>query len=77
LSGLSLRVVEDTVFLLMGFQEDKHGVQVLLAKDNMVNQKLAVRLLEKRGYTVRVVGDGQSAVEAHETGQFDIVLMDV
>ena len=58
-------------------REDKHGAQVLLAEDNLVNQTLVVRLLEKRGYTVKVVGDGRSAVEAHEFGQFDIVLMDV
>jgi signal transduction histidine kinase/CheY-like chemotaxis protein len=58
-------------------REDKHGAQVLLAEDNLVNQTLVVRLLEKRGYTVKVVGDGRSAVEAHESGQFDIVLMDV
>jgi two-component system, sensor histidine kinase and response regulator len=58
-------------------QEDKHRARVLLAEDNLVNQTLAVRLLEKRGYTVKVVGDGRSAIEAHETSQFDIVLMDV
>jgi signal transduction histidine kinase/CheY-like chemotaxis protein len=58
-------------------QEDKHRARVLLAEDNLVNQTFAVRLLEKRGYTVKVVGDGRSAVEAHEASQFDIVLMDV
>jgi signal transduction histidine kinase/CheY-like chemotaxis protein len=58
-------------------QEDKHCAQVLLAEDNLVNQTLAVRVLEKRGYAVKVVGDGRSAVEAHESGRFDIVLMDV
>jgi CheY-like chemotaxis protein len=58
-------------------EEDKHRARVLLAEDNLVNQTFAVRLLEKRGYTVKVVGDGRSAVEAHEASQFDIVLMDV
>jgi two-component system, sensor histidine kinase and response regulator len=58
-------------------QEDKHRARILLAEDNLVNQTLAVRLLEKRGYSVKVAGDGRGAVEAFETGQFDVVLMDV
>jgi len=58
-------------------QEDKHRTRILLAEDNLVNQTLAVRLLEKRGYSVQVVGDGRGAVEAFETDQFDVVLMDV
>jgi signal transduction histidine kinase/DNA-binding response OmpR family regulator len=58
-------------------REDQHRPRVLLAEDNLVNQTLAVRLLEKRGYLVKVTGDGRSAVEAVETGQFDVVLMDI
>jgi CheY-like chemotaxis protein len=42
-----------------------------------VNQTLARRLLEKRGYAVTVVGDGRAALAAFESGCFDIVLMDV
>jgi two-component system sensor histidine kinase/response regulator len=49
----------------------------LLAEDNAVNQTLAVRLLEKRGYTVIVAGDGKAAVEEFEKGEFDVVLMDI
>jgi CheY-like chemotaxis protein len=51
--------------------------RVLVAEDNMVNQTLARRLLEKRGYTVTVVGDGRAALAALEKESFDIVLMDV
>ena len=58
-------------------REDVNRVRVLLAEDNFVNQTLAVRLLEKRGYHVTVTSDGRAAVEAAETNQFDIVLMDV
>src|SRR6266404_410215 len=58
-------------------REDEHRPRILLAEDNLVNQTLAVRLLEKRGYLVKVTGDGRSAVEAVETGQFDVVLMDI
>jgi two-component system sensor histidine kinase/response regulator len=58
-------------------REAKNRARVLLAEDNVVNQTLAVRLLEKRGYTVSVVGDGRAALAALENDSFDIVLMDV
>ena len=51
--------------------------RVLLAEDNIVNQRLAVKLLEKRGHTVVVAQNGQEAVDAVEREEFDIVLMDV
>jgi PAS domain S-box-containing protein len=51
--------------------------RVLVAEDNMVNQTLARRLLEKRGYAVSVVGDGRAALAALESECFDIVLMDI
>jgi CheY-like chemotaxis protein len=50
---------------------------ILLAEDNLVNQRLAVRLLEKRGHTVRVAGNGHEALAALEQQSFDAVLMDV
>jgi CheY-like chemotaxis protein len=50
---------------------------VLLAEDNPVNQRLAVRLLEKRGHTVTVAATGVQAVEAFARQPFDLVLMDV
>jgi CheY-like chemotaxis protein len=51
--------------------------RVLLAEDNAVNQTLAVRLLEKRGYAVVVVENGRAAIAALEREHFDAVLMDV
>jgi two-component system sensor histidine kinase/response regulator len=51
--------------------------RVLVAEDNMVNQTLARRLLEKRGYDVSVVGNGLAALAAIENQSFDIVLMDL
>jgi CheY-like chemotaxis protein len=53
------------------------SLRVLLAEDNAVNQKLAVRLLEKKGHSVFVAGDGLQAVEAHARETFDLILMDV
>lgn len=52
-------------------------LRVLLAEDNPVNQRLATRLLEKRGHRVAVACNGQEALEALEKETFDLVLMDV
>ena len=52
-------------------------LHILLAEDNPVNQKVAVRVLEKRGHTVVVVADGRQALAAWERESFDVVLMDV
>jgi len=52
-------------------------LRILLAEDNLVNQKLASRLLEKRGHRVVVTGDGGEALAALEKQVFDVVLMDV
>jgi len=53
------------------------GVRILLAEDNKVNQRVAVRMLEKDGHQVIVVGDGHQALAALEREDFDLVLMDV
>ena len=52
------------------------GIHILLAEDNLVNQKVAVKHLEKLGCTVEVVGNGIDAVSAMTSGEFDMVLMD-
>jgi CheY-like chemotaxis protein len=51
--------------------------RVLLAEDNTVNQRLAVRLLEKWGYTVVAVGTGRAVLEKLAQEPFDLVLMDL
>ena len=56
---------------------DSHPLSVLLAEDNTVNQKLAVKMLEKRGHTVTVVCNGLQALDASEKERFDVILMDV
>ena len=58
-------------------RENRRKLKILLAEDNLVNQQLAVRILEKRGHTVEVVGDGLRALEALKRAQFDLVLMDI
>ncbi len=52
------------------------GNRVLLAEDNLVNQKVALRMLERLGYRADVAADGQAAVTAWRTGEYDAVLMD-
>jgi CheY-like chemotaxis protein len=52
-------------------------LRILLAEDNMVNQKLTVRLLEKRGHTVVVAKTGKEALAVWKREPFDVVLMDV
>ncbi len=52
-------------------------LSILLAEDNLVNQKVAVAMLRKRGHQVTVVGDGGQAVDAVGAKDYDVVLMDV
>jgi two-component system, sensor histidine kinase and response regulator len=59
-------------------EHDSMGfLNVLLVEDNTVNQRLAARLLEKRGHRVVVAANGREALTALENGTFDLVLMDV
>ena len=53
------------------------SLNILLAEDNLVNQKLATRLLEKRNHAVTVVLNGKDALAALEKGSYDLVLMDM
>jgi signal transduction histidine kinase/DNA-binding response OmpR family regulator len=66
-----------TRFSLQDAREPSAFLRVLLAEDNLVNQRLAVRLLEKRGHRVVVAGNGREALQALEKDSFDLVFMDV
>jgi CheY-like chemotaxis protein/anti-sigma regulatory factor (Ser/Thr protein kinase) len=61
------------------FEERQHraGLSILLAEDNLVNQKLAVGILSRLGHHVSVAANGAEAVAACKDQTFDVILMDV
>src|SRR5207244_9489621 len=66
-----------TRYSLYDARDPETVLSVLLAEDNLVNQRLATRMLEKRGHRVVVAANGREALEALAKGSFDLVLMDV
>jgi len=58
-------------------EQKRQGLRILLAEDNPVNQKLAVILLQKAGFSVDAVENGQHAFEKVKSGKYNAVLMDV
>jgi signal transduction histidine kinase/ligand-binding sensor domain-containing protein/ActR/RegA family two-component response regulator len=50
--------------------------RILLAEDNVVNQKVAARVLEREGFVVDAAADGRQAVDAWRRGSYDLILMD-
>jgi CheY-like chemotaxis protein len=55
----------------------RHPLRILLAEDNLVNQKLALRLLSQMGYRADVAANGIEVIESLERQPYDVVLMDV
>ncbi len=83
----------DAIMLALGQAPEKRGetvlitrhtltqvmtrYSILLVEDNIINQKLAVRILENRGHRVTISGNGAEALEALNKERFDVILMDV
>jgi PAS domain S-box-containing protein len=57
-------------------QRTQEPYRILLAEDNLVNQKVAARMLEKLGYRVDIAADGEATVNAWASGVYDLILMD-
>jgi CheY-like chemotaxis protein len=62
---------------LQGAGDAAEALSVLVAEDNLVNQRLIARLLEKRGHRVAIVANGREALSALQEERYDLVLMDV
>jgi CheY-like chemotaxis protein len=56
---------------------ERHPLRILLAEDNVVNQKLAMRLLQQMGYRADLAVDGIDAIACIERQRYDVVLMDL
>ncbi|MFZ0448766.1 MAG: response regulator, partial [Desulfatiglandaceae bacterium] len=57
--------------------EARKSFNILLAEDNLINQTLAIKLLEARGHRVALASNGKEAVKAYKKGDFDLILMDI
>ena len=83
--GTAPHVVGSRPFSATDCVSDKNGpssenhfpVNILLAEDNPVNRRLALRLLEKRGFAVTEATNGHEVLSALEKGEYDLILMDI
>ncbi|MGA7188268.1 MAG: response regulator [Candidatus Acidiferrales bacterium] len=66
-----------TRYSLRDARDPAEVLRILLAEDNVVNQRLTTRLLEKRGHRVSVAANGREALDALARESYDLVLMDV
>lgn len=66
-----------TRYTLQGIQDASEALSILVAEDNAVNQRLVVRMLEKRGHRVTVASNGAEALQILERASVDLILMDV
>lgn len=56
---------------------DKHPLRILLAEDNLVNQKVATKIFEKLGYNIDIASNGIEVLSAIQMTDYDIIFMDV
>ncbi|MFB3108865.1 MAG: response regulator, partial [Candidatus Binatia bacterium] len=76
--GPSREVAGGTIVTRHTAKEDgqRSSVRILVAEDNLVNQRVAVRMLERLTWQADVVSNGREAVEAWQRGSYDLILMD-
>lgn len=79
---ISYRIAEDqlsqdTAQLDTAPVADERIIRVLVAEDNLINQKLIIQVLKRMGYRVQIADNGQKALDLLQTSLFDIILMDI
>ena len=77
LSGRAVVTHEPTVRRRESLPQSQRRLHILLAEDNPVNQRLALKLLEKRGHSAVVTANGKEALAAYTAEKFDLLLIDV
>jgi two-component system, sensor histidine kinase and response regulator len=67
----------DSLVTQYTLRENRNKLKILVAEDNEVNQKLVLRMLEKRGHYAKIAKNGLEAIKFWENHDYDIILMDV
>ena len=55
---------------------DHQSLRILMAEDNAINQRVGKLILQRAGFEIDLVADGNEALEAHRTKPYDLILMD-
>jgi CheY-like chemotaxis protein len=63
--------------ILIATEKENEKIKILLAEDSLVNQRLVLVLLNKKGFNVKIVSNGREAVETNGSETFDLILMDI
>jgi len=70
-------LVDDIAFEITQKDYDLNGLHVLVVEDNKINQVITKKMLDKRGVSCEIAGNGNTAVEMANTSQYDGILMDI
>ncbi|MFC1490464.1 response regulator [Candidatus Latescibacterota bacterium] len=77
LSSASFKEKKSSLITRHSIREKQKSLRIILAEDNVVNQKVASRILEKMGHSVLIADNGEKVLQALEKESYDLILMDV